>query len=57
MKIKDKPTCLFEVLFNDSIYLITGIKNNMKNRLMSLKDKILLRKRSVIEAVNDELKK
>jgi hypothetical protein len=28
----------------------------MKNTLMELKDKILLRKRSVIETVNDELK-
>ncbi len=28
----------------------------MKNRLMSLKDTILLRKRSIIETVNDQLK-
>jgi len=28
----------------------------MKNRLMSLRDRILLRKRSVIETINDELK-
>jgi hypothetical protein len=28
----------------------------MKNCLMELKDKIMLRKRSVIETVNDELK-
>ena len=28
----------------------------MKNVLMELKDKILLRKRSVIETINDELK-
>lgn len=35
---------------------ITGIKNNMKNTLVSLADKILLRKRSVIETGNDELK-
>ena len=38
------------------IHLVTGIKNNMKNTLVELKDKILLRKRSVIETVNDELK-
>jgi hypothetical protein len=43
-------------LFNDGIHLITHIKNNMKNSLMTMKDKILLRKRSVIETVNDELK-
>ena len=28
----------------------------MKNKLMPLYDKILLRKRSVIETINDELK-
>ncbi len=43
-------------LFNDGIHLITHIKNNMKNSLMTMRDKILLRKRSVIETVNDELK-
>ena len=32
------------------------IKNNMKNSLMTMSDKILLRKRSIIETVNDELK-
>jgi hypothetical protein len=45
-----------ELLFIDGIHLITSIRNNMKNVLMELKDKILLRKRSVIETVNDELK-
>ena len=47
---------LTELLFIDSVHLITSIRNNMKNVLMELKDKILLRKRSVIETVNDELK-
>jgi hypothetical protein len=47
---------LFETLFDNGIHLVTGIKSNMKNRLMSLHDKILLRKRSVIETINDELK-
>jgi hypothetical protein len=28
----------------------------MKNKLMSVRDRILLRKRSVIETINDELK-
>lgn len=36
--------------------MVTKIKKNMKNSLMNLHDKILLRKRSVIETVNDELK-
>lgn len=47
---------LANILFVDGIHLITGIKSNMKNSLMCLHDKILLRKRSVIETVNDELK-
>jgi hypothetical protein len=47
---------LFEALFNDGIHLVTTIKSNMKNKLMSVRDRILLRKRSVIETINDELK-
>ena len=47
---------LTNLLFIDGLHLITSIRNNMKNTLMELKDKILLRKRSVIETVNDELK-
>ena len=47
---------LFDTLFVDGIQLITKIKNNMKNVLMNINDKILIRKRAVIETVNDELK-
>lgn len=47
---------LTNLLFLDGIHLITSIRNNMKNCLLELKDKILLRKRSVIETINDELK-
>jgi hypothetical protein len=47
---------LVEMLFQDGVHLVTGIKSNMKNRLMSLYDRIMLRKRSVIETINDELK-
>lgn len=47
---------LFEQLFVDGIHLITGLKRNMKNCLMSISDKIMLRKRSIIETINDELK-
>lgn len=47
---------LMKVLFVDGIHLITHIRDNMKNSLLSLSDKILLRKRSIIETVNDELK-
>lgn len=47
---------LTQLLFVDGIQLITSIRNNMKNSLMEMSDKILLRKRSIIETVNDELK-
>ena len=47
---------LADILFVDGVHLITQLRNNMKNCLMTLSDKILLRKRSVIETVNDELK-
>ena len=47
---------LTQLLFLDGLHLITSIRNNMKNVLLELKDKIMLRKRSVIETVNDELK-
>jgi hypothetical protein len=47
---------LFETLFNDGIHPVTGIGNNMKNRLMPPGNRILLRKRSIIEPVNGELK-
>ena len=36
--------------------LVTKLRKNMKNRLLSLTDKLLLRKRSLIETVNDQLK-
>ena len=47
---------LFEQLFIDGIHLITRIKKNMKNSMMLLSDKIYLRKRALIETVNDQLK-
>ncbi|MBL4905803.1 MAG: IS982 family transposase [Flavobacteriaceae bacterium] len=47
---------LMQTLFVDGVHLITQIKNNMKNSLMTMSDKILLRKRSIIETINDELK-
>ena len=47
---------LFENLFINGIQLVTKVKSNMKNSLMSISDKILLRKRVLIETVNDELK-
>lgn len=47
---------LFEILLQRGVELITKVKKNMKNKLILLMDKILLRKRALIETVNDELK-
>jgi hypothetical protein len=47
---------LFEDLFLDGIHLITKLRKNMKNSLMHIHDKVLLKKRALIESVNDELK-
>ncbi len=47
---------LFDQLFAQGVQLITPIRSNMKNRLMPLMDKLLLRKRFIIETINDQLK-
>lgn len=47
---------LFEELLERGVQLVTGIRDNMKNHLMPLLDKILLRKRSIIETIFDLLK-
>ncbi len=47
---------LFGRLYQQGLQLITKIKKNMKNKLMPLIDKLLLRKRAIIESVNDQLK-
>jgi transposase len=47
---------LFADLWERGLQLVTHIRQNMHNRLMPLLDKILLRKRSLIETVNDQLK-
>ncbi len=41
---------LFEQLFVNGIHLITKLRKNMKNKLMPLFDKLLLRKRGTIES-------
>jgi len=46
---------LFDKLFRRGMELVTHLRKNMKNQLM-MEDKILLRKRSLIETVNDQLK-
>ena len=47
---------LFNTLFVNGIHLVTKIRKNMRNTPMNMTDKILLRKRALIESVNDELK-
>ena len=45
-----KPS-VFERLYNKGVHLITKIKCNMKNKLIEIQDKIMLRRRGVIESV------
>ena len=47
---------LFDQLFVDGIHLITKVRKNMKKKAMDFFDRVLLRKRAVIESVNDILK-
>jgi hypothetical protein len=47
---------VFHKLWQRGLHLITGIRRNMRNHLMLLGDKIMLRKRFVIETVFDILK-
>ena len=47
---------LTKLLLEGGLQLITPIKKNMQNKLIPLIDKIILRKRSIIETINDLLK-
>ncbi len=47
---------LFETLYDEQVQLITKLKTKMKNRLTSIFDKLMLRKRAIIESVMDQLK-
>jgi len=47
---------LFDQLWGTGVKLITKIRKNMKNKLLPILDKILLRKRALSETVNDQLK-
>jgi len=47
---------LSDILFGNGIQLITQVRRNMKSKALSNEERLLLRKRSVIETVNDELK-
>lgn len=47
---------LFETLSEDGIELVIKLKKRMKQRLLSMFGKIMLRKRAIIESVIDQLK-
>jgi Transposase DDE domain len=47
---------LFEQLWTEGLQLITKLKRNRKNKWMPVLDQLLLRKRALIECVNDQLK-
>jgi len=47
---------LFETLYDQQLQLVTKLRQKMKNRLMLMFDKIMLRKRAIIESVVDQLK-
>ena len=48
---------LFEQLLETfGVQLITKLKRNMKNRLLPLADRLLLRKRAIVETIIDQLK-
>jgi Transposase DDE domain len=47
---------LFHKLWRRGLHLITSIRRNMRNHLMPLADRVMLRKRFVIETVLDTLK-
>lgn len=47
---------LCERLLTKGLHLFTRIKENMQNKLLPMFDRIMLRKRAIIESVNDQLK-
>lgn len=47
---------LHDLLLAQGLALLTKIRKNRKNRLMRLWDTLLLRKRALIETINDQLK-
>nr|MBS4169809.1 hypothetical protein [Neochlamydia sp. AcF95]NGY95519.1 hypothetical protein [Neochlamydia sp. AcF84] len=48
---------LFIKLYNKGLEIITRLRKNMKSKLMSVVDKILLRKRGAFESISNKLKK
>nr|WP_232540842.1 IS982 family transposase [Spirosoma endbachense] len=48
-------TKLFEEFYQRGLRLVTKVRHNMKNQLIELDDKLRLKKRALIESVNDIL--
>lgn len=46
---------LFEEFYQQGLRLVTKVRSNMKNKLLELDDKLRLKKRALIESVNDIL--
>ncbi len=46
---------LFELLAQ-GVHLVTSLRKNMRNRLLLLFDKLMVRKRALIETITDQLK-
>lgn len=45
----------FEFFYQNGVHLVTKIRKNMKNAMMRISDKLWLRRRAIIESVNDLL--
>jgi Transposase DDE domain len=45
-----------QLLVTQGVHLITKLRKKMQNRLLEMSDKLLLRKRAIIETINDQLK-
>ncbi len=51
-----RSQALFETLYERGLELVTSLRKNMKGQLMLLSDRLLLRKRFIIETITDQLK-
>ena len=47
---------LFKTLYDDGLQLVTKIKTKIKNRFLTMLDKIMLRERAIIDSMTDQLK-
>ena len=47
---------LFRQLYDNQVKIVTKIRKNMKNKFLTVTEKLLLKKRAIIESVIDILK-